>query len=65
MSSLTLQGSSRRRRAATDPATASRLATRPPAPAVAAGGHWLDRLAAWAEAAPPHHRLGRWTVYLR
>lgn len=22
---------------------------------------WLDRLAAWAEAAPQHHRLGRWT----
>lgn len=24
---------------------------------------WLDRLAAWADARPQHHRLGRWTLY--
>lgn len=26
---------------------------------------WLDRLAAWADARPGHHRLGRWTLLAR
>ena len=30
-------------------------------PAVAQLG-WLERLALWADAQPPHHRLGSWTL---
>jgi hypothetical protein len=69
MSTITLQGPLRARQAATPGATtgrvaAARAATPQPAQA-AAGAGWLDRLAAWADAAPPHHRLGCWTLYLR
>lgn len=41
---------------------ARRQATLPmAAPAVAQPG-WLERLALWADAQPPHHRLGSWTL---
>lgn len=44
--------------------------TRPQSPArrpaaVSAGvaqPGWLERLALWADAQPPHHRLGSWTL---
>jgi hypothetical protein len=27
----------------------------------ATGGRWIERLAAWADRQPQHHRLGQWT----
>ncbi|MBX3636062.1 MAG: hypothetical protein KF683_11875 [Rubrivivax sp.] len=72
MSTITLPGQPRaataaRRGAAPVRATAtaarSRQATATAAPAAAVG--WLDRLAAWADAGPQHHRLGHWTRYTR
>ncbi len=64
MSTITLQGPLRARQAATPGATTGRVAAARPARA-AAGAGWLDRLAAWADAAPQHRRLGCWTLYLR
>lgn len=41
------------------PHTAHRPATRIPARSVAQAS-WLERLAAWAERQPAHHRVGSW-----
>lgn len=72
MSTITLPGQPRAATAARRGAAPVRAApasdrygpaTASAAPAVAVG--WLDRLAAWADAGPQHHRLGRWTRYTR
>ena len=36
---------------------------RAPVAAVAVGTSWIDRLAAWAERQPMHHRLGSYTYW--
>lgn len=33
-----------------------------PRPTASAASHWLERLAAWAEKQPVHHRLGSYTA---
>lgn len=71
MSTITLQGPLRARQAATPGATTGRVAAAaaraatPRSAHAASGAGWLDRLAAWADAAPQHRRLGCWTLYLR
>lgn len=69
MSTITLQGPLRAGTAAARGVAAGQAAPAPAyrlQPAVPpAGRGWLDRLAAWAEAAPQHRRLGSWSLRLR
>jgi hypothetical protein len=44
------------------PGTPLAALRRPTAPATAARTDWMERLAAWAERQPNHHRLGSWLL---